>query len=884
MSKQTPAMQQYHEIKKEYSDALLFFRMGDFYECFDEDAKTVSEELEITLTTRSSKDGEKRPLAGIPYHAVDNYLPRLVKKGYKVAICEQLEDPKEAKDVVKRGVVRVVTPGTAIDSSLFTGAANNYLMAICGKNNEFGMAFLDVSTGEFLTTQLSDASPYNRVLSEVDRMHPVEAILQLSDEDPELIQRLQDMGIILQEHEPHVFETDAARSQLLQHFNVSTLKGMGCENLPLAIAASGATLRYALETQMRELGHIHNLKTYSDSEFMILDSTTLRNLEVVRNVRGEGADATLLKVLDDTRTPMGSRFLQKWLIKPLMSVNDIDKRLDAVENLTNETIARFDLRSYLSYVKDVERLIGRIVYGKSNARDLVALKKSLEVVPEVINSLKGCSESEILNKVCDELSSFTELGEIVDLIDRGIVDEPPATVKEGDLIKPGYNHELDELKEIAKNSREWIASFQKQERDRTGINSLKVGYNKVFGYYIEVTKSNIKHVPDDYIRKQTMTNAERFYTPELKERENTITSANEKIVSLEYELFADINSTVASHSKTLQNTASLIGKLDVIANLAEIAVNNNYVRPVIKDSCDITIREGRHPVVENTTGGFVANDCELDCTDNQFLLITGPNMAGKSTYMRQIALITIMAQAGSFVPATYASIGIVDRVFTRVGAFDDLKSGQSTFMVEMIELANILNNATPKSLVLLDEIGRGTSTFDGYSIAKAVVEHLHKKDGVGVRSFIATHYHQLTELEGKLKRVKNYHIAVKEEGEDLVFLRKIVPGATDKSYGIQVARLAGVPRPVISRASEILKNVEKDSFIEEENKGEKKVKYMQLAFFDPDQSHKENEDIGHPALKELEALNVNELTPLDALNKLNELQKKLHPGGESENE
>lgn len=480
------------------------------------------------------------------------------------------------------------------------------------------------------------------------------------------------------------------------------------------------------------------------------------------------------------------------------------------------------------------------------------------------------------------------MADIVDLIDRGVVDEPPTTVKEGGLIKPGYNEELDKLKDIAKNSREWIASFQKQERERTGINSLKVGYNKVFGYYIEVTKSNIEHVPDDYIRKQTMANAERFYTPELKERENTIMSANEKIVSLEYGLFTDINSTVASHSKKLQRTASLIGKLDVIANLAEIAVNNNYVRPAINESCDITIREGKHPVVENTASGFVANDCEMNCKDNRFLLITGPNMAGKSTYMRQIALITIMAQAGSFVPAAYASIGIVDRVFTRVGAFDDLKSGQSTFMVEMVELANILNNATPKSLVLLDEIGRGTSTFDGYSIAKAVVEHLHKKDGAGVRSLIATHYHQLTDLENKLKRVKNYHIAVKEEGENLVFLRKIVPGATDKSYGIQVARLAGVPRHVINRANEILKGIEKDAVIgkEEESKARKKVKYTQLAFFDPDQSHKENEDrdkdrdhpADHPALKELEELNVNELTPLDALNKLNKLQKKLHSG------
>ncbi|WP_292485289.1 DNA mismatch repair protein MutS [Methanohalobium sp.] len=886
MSKQTPAMQQYYEMKNKYSDALLFFRMGDFYECFDEDAKTVSEELEITLTNRNgNKKGEKRPLAGIPYHAVDNYLPRLIKKGYKVAICEQLEDPKEAKGVVKRGVVRVVTPGTAIDSTMITDAANNYLMAISEKNNEFGLSFLDVSTGEFLTTQLSDEPPYDRIASEIARMRPAECILPpYLYNNSEIAQRLKDMKITLHEYDSSAFETNTARSQLLQHFNVSTLKGMECDDLPLAISASGATLQYALETQMRELGHVHTLKSYSDSDFMVLDSITLRNLEVIKSVRGEGNDATILKVLDDTKTPMGSRLLQKWLVKPLISIDKINRRLDAVQNLTEETLVRFDLRSYLSYVKDVERLIGRIVYGNSNARDLVALKKSLEVVPDINGCLKECNQSDILKEIQNELSSFTELEDITELIEKGITDEPPATVREGGLIKPGYSEELDELKDLSKHSKEWIASFQKQERERTSINSLKVGYNRVFGYYIEVTKPNIKYVPDDYIRKQTMANAERFYTPELKERENMIISADEKIVSLEYDLFTDINSKVASHSKNLQRTATLIGNLDVLANLAEIAVNNNYVRPEVTDGCDITIREGRHPVVENKVdSGFVANDCEMNCTDNQFLLITGPNMAGKSTYMRQNALITIMAQAGSFVPASYASIGIVDRVFTRVGAFDDLASGQSTFMVEMVELANILNNATPKSLVLLDEIGRGTSTFDGYSIAKAVVEYIHKKDGVGVRSLFATHYHQLTDLENKLKRVSNYHIAVKEEGDNLVFLRKIVPGATDKSYGIQVARYAGVPKKVTSRAREILKDIEKNASIgDEDNKKNKMKKYTQLVFFDPDQSQEQNdkEDEPHPVVNELKDLNTNELTPIDALNKLNELQKKIESNGE----
>ncbi|MFP4654752.1 MAG: DNA mismatch repair protein MutS [Methanohalobium sp.] len=885
MSKQTPAMQQYYEMKNKYSDALLFFRMGDFYECFDDDAKIVSEELEITLTTRNgNKKGEKRPLAGIPYHAVDNYLPRLIKKGYKVAICEQLEDPRESKGVVKRGVVRIVTPGTAIDSTMFTDAANNYLMAISEKNNEFGLSFLDVSTGEFLTTQLTDEPPYNRISSEISRMRPAECILPPYLYNSEIAERLKDLKIIPHEYDSRAFDTNEARSQLLQHFNVSTLKGMGCDDLPLAVSSSGATIQYALETQMRELGHVHTLKAYSDSEFMVLDSITLRNLEVVKSVRGEGHDATILKVLDDTKTPMGSRLLQKWLVKPLISVDDINKRLDAVQNLTEETLVRFDLRSYLSYVKDVERLVGRIVYGNSNARDLVALKKSLEVIPDIIQCLDECTKSDILKEIQDELSSFTELDDITKLIEKGITDEPPATVREGGLIKVGYSDELDELKDVSRHSKEWIASFQKQERERTGINSLKVGYNKVFGYYIEVTKPNIKYVPDDYIRKQTMANAERFYTPELKERENMIISADEKIVSLEYDLFTDINSRIASHSKKLQRTATLVGKLDVLANLAEVAVDNNYVRPEVADNCNITIREGRHPVVENTvTDGFVANDCAMDCTDNQFLLITGPNMAGKSTYMRQTALVTIMAQAGSFVPASYASIGIVDRVFTRVGAFDDLASGQSTFMVEMVELANILNNATPKSLVLLDEIGRGTSTFDGYSIAKAVVEYIHKKDGVGVRSLFATHYHQLTELENKLKRVKNYHIAVKEKDDNLVFLRKIVPGATDKSYGIQVARYAGVPKKVTNRAREILKDIEKNASIgdEDNKKGKKRTKYTQLVFFDPEkQKQDDRRDDPHPVVEEIKNMNTNELTPIDALNKLNELQKKIESNGE----
>lgn len=875
-------MQQYYSAKEEHKDALIFFRMGDFYESFGDDAKTIAKELEITLTTRGKgKDGEKMPLAGIPYHAIDNYLPRLIKKGYKVAICEQLEDPKQAKGVVKRGVVRVVTPGTAMDSAMFTDSSNNYLMALYGDKGEYGLSFLDISTGEFLTTQLKDAEPYDRIASELARMGPSECIMPPSLlSDKQLTERIRELRIIIHEFEEESFDLRRAEKMLQEHFRVSTLEGMGCSELHRAVSSAGAALRYATETQMRELSQVQSLKTYFDSEFMVLDAITLRNLEIVKNVRGEGNDASLIGVLDETKTPMGRRQLHKWLLKPLVSVDAINDRLDAVSWLHDNTLVRFDIRAHLSYVKDMERLVGRVMYGNSNARDLVSLKKSLESVPLLIESLRECRDVDLLSDIASRLSSFGELDELAKLIDSAIVDEPPLSVRDGGMIKQGYSEQLDELFDLSKNGKQWIAKFQQKERDRSGIKSLKVGYNKVFGYYLEVTKANIPQVPDDYIRKQTMTNAERFYTPELKERESAILSADEKMTALEYEILSEVNSVVASHSRQLQETAALIGTLDVLADLAEVAANNNYVRPAITPDCRILIRDGRHPVVENTVpGGFVPNDTEMDCSENQFQLITGPNMAGKSTYMRQIAMIVIMAQAGSFVPATHASIGIVDRVFTRVGAFDDLASGQSTFMVEMVELANILNNATPKSLVLLDEIGRGTSTYDGYSIAKAVVEYIHNKGRVGVRSLFATHYHQLTEVAGNLKRVRNYHIAVKEEGDDLVFLRKIVPGATDRSYGIHVARIAGVPHAVTSRAKEILEDIESECMIsEEDRRGSKKkqrssAKYTQVILFDQDASY--GESTPDPIIEELKKIDLNSMTPIEALNRLHELKGKL---------
>ncbi|MGV8075916.1 MAG: DNA mismatch repair protein MutS [Methanosarcina sp.] len=903
----TPAMRQYYEAKQAYPDTLIFFRMGDFYESFGEDAKTIAKELEITLTARGkNREGEKMPLAGIPYHALDTYLPRLINKGYKVALCEQLEDPKQAKGVVKRGVVRVVTPGTAIDSSMFSDASNNYLMAVAGKEvgksgknteknseknsekeMEMGVSFLDISTGEFLTTQFRDSENFEKLLSELARMHPAECILPPSlYGNSDLVDRLKGQTIV-QVFAPEISGSEEAGEKLKHHFKVATLEGMGCEKLDFAVSSAWAALEYAQTTQLRDLGHINTLRTYSNSEFMILDSITLRNLEIVKNVRDEGDANSLYRILNCTKTPMGSRTLKKWLLKPLLSVENINLRLDAVEELAADPLLRYDIRKWLSEVRDIERLVGRVVYGNSNARDLIALKKSLDAVPPIRDCLKEKIESELLKEIAEGLASFSELENLAEMIEKAIVEEPPVSVREGGMIKPGYGAELDDLRDIASNSKQWIAAFQQKEKERSGIKSLKVGYNKVFGYYIEITNANSSQVPEDYIRKQTMSNAERFFTPELKEKESLILTANDKSMALEYEIFLKITQALSAHSRELQETAERIGALDVLAVLAEAAGNNNYVRPQLTDDCKILIRDGRHPVVENTVpGGFVPNDTEMDCKEDQFLLVTGPNMAGKSTYMRQTALIAIMAQAGSFVPASHASIGVIDQVFTRIGAFDDLASGQSTFMVEMVELANILNNASPRSLILLDEIGRGTSTYDGYSIAKAVVEFLHNRGKVGVRALFATHYHQLTALEEKLKRVKNYHIAVKEEGHELVFLRKIVPGATDRSYGIQVARLAGVPEKVIERANEILKELEKENVFEEaeesENGKKKKSKatarYTQMMLFDPGSSGRTSAQANRssPVEATLKKLNLEEMTPIEALNKLHELKRLLN--------
>lgn len=899
MDQATPAMKQYYEAKKECPDALVFFRMGDFYESFGDDAKIIAKELEITLTNRGkTTEGKQMPLAGIPYHAIDNYLPQLIKKGYKVAICEQLEDPKKAKGVVKRGIVRVVTPGTAIDSSIITDAANNYLMGLSGNIDAgvFGVSFLDISTGEFLTCQFEDTTPFEKIISEIARCKPAECIVQETLIENEILAaRLEEMKVRTETFSCSKnisADVKAAEADLMKQFKISALEGLGFKEkeTDYAILACGKTLAYALKTQMRELEHIHTVLIYSMSKNLILDSMTLKNLEIVRNVRDEGENYSLIRVLDKTKTSMGTRLLRNWLQSPLVDPDAISRRLEAVGTLKDDSLSRYDLRKHLFGISDIERLVSRMIYGNSNARDLVSMRNSLSELPGLTAVLEQLlaetnTGSTLLSEINDELKRFDFSGELTDLISKTIMDEPPATVREGKMIRAGHSEELDALRNVSGDSKDWIAEFQARERERTGIKNLKVGYNKIFGYFIEITNANKHLVPENYIRKQTVANGERYYTTELKERESFIVSADDKSIALEYEIFKEITEHVASYVKEIRQAAHLIGKIDVLCSFAEAAIENNYICPQVDNSLEILIRGGRHPIVEKTVFGeaFVPNDTEMDAAEKQFLLITGPNMAGKSTYMRQIAMIVVMAQAGSFVPAAYAKIGVVDRIFTRIGAHDNLAGGKSTFMIEMVELANILNNADERNLILLDEIGRGTSTYDGYSIAKAVVEYIHNKDKKGVRTLFATHYHQLTALENKLKRLKNFHIAVLETGNDLVFLRKIVPGATDKSYGIHVARLAGVPGKVNERAAEILKEIENENLAEEEGRGKKRAaRYTQLLLFDPENGGEERiveKYIEHPILNELktefEDLDVNNMTPLQALLKLEEVKCKL---------
>ena len=874
----TPMMKQYMQTKEEYKDCILFYRLGDFYEMFFDDALTASKELEITLTGKNCGLEERAPMCGIPYHAVDSYLNRLVSKGYKVAICEQVEDPKTAKGIVKREVIRVVTPGTNLDTQGLDETKNNYIMCIVYMADRYGLSVADVTTGEYLVTELDSQT---KLMDELYKFMPSEIVCNeafyMSGLDLDDLKNRLHMAIY--SLEAWYFDDALCRETLQEHFKVASLEGIGLSDYECGMIASGALLKYLEETQKNSLSHMSRLTRYATGNYMVLDSATRRNLELVETLREKQKRGSLLWVLDKTKTAMGARTLRKYVEQPLIDKESIVKRLDAVAELKDNAICREEIREYLNPVYDLERLVGKITYQSANPRDLIAFQSSLSMLPSVKCILKDM-ESDLLKEIYEELDPLEEL---CDLVGRAIQEEPPLAMKEGGIIKDGYNEEVDRLRKAKSEGKNWLADLETKEREKTGIKNLRIRYNKVFGYYLEVTNSFKDLVPDYYTRKQTLANAERYIIPELKELEDTILGAEDKLCALEYELYCEVRNTIAAELTRIQRTAKAVAKLDVIASLALVAERNNYVRPKINEKGVIDIRDGRHPVVEKMIPNdmFIANDTYLDDKKQRISIITGPNMAGKSTYMRQAALIVLMAQLGSFVPASSANIGLVDRIFTRVGASDDLASGQSTFMVEMNEVANILRNATSKSLLILDEIGRGTSTFDGLSIAWAVVEYISNSKLLGAKTLFAPHYHELTELEGKISNVNNYCIAVKEKGDDIVFLRKIVKGGADKSYGIQVAKLAGVPDPVINRAKEIVEELVtaditgkvKDIAVqgsETKKKTQKKLDEVDLTQFSLFDTVKDDD-----VLNELKELDISHMTPMDAMNKLYQLQNKL---------
>jgi DNA mismatch repair protein MutS len=862
LAKATPMVEQYLEIKKEYTECILFFRLGDFYEMFYEDAVTASRELEIVLTSRES-GSERIPMCGIPYHAVTGYLAKLLNKGYKVAICEQVEDPKQAKGIVKREVIRVVTPGTIIEEQLLKEKSNNYLASIVEEGSFFGLAYVDLSTGEFKTTQLPKSQP-QLMTAELTRIKPAE--IYLSDRQSEgwewdrVVETTLTFGPIT--------DYDKAYRSLTEHFQVQNLRGFGCEELPAAIIASGSLLYYLSSTQKNTLLQLRKLVTYQIGEFMALDPSTRRNLELTRTIRSGDVNGSLLGVLDLTITSMGARLLRSWVEQPLTRLDSIMERQGAIAEFTLSLEKRETVRDYLKQTYDLQRIISKLASNSANARDLLALKQSLKIVPLLKEFLGEVQERKNRSLV----ETLDPLPEITAILEAAIKEDPPLTIKDGGMIKPSFHPDLEKLIRINSQGKRWVAELEQEERERTGIKSLKIGYNQVFGYYIEVTKSNLNLVPPDFIRKQTLANGERFINQKLKEYEDQILNAHEKSVALEYQIFTELKETVLKNIDSLQATASALAELDVLVTLAEVAVRNNYVRPVFNETGKIVIIDGRHPVVERmfSTGSFVPNDTVLDQSENRCLIITGPNMAGKSTYMRQVALIAILAHLGSFVPAKQAEISLLDRVFTRVGASDDLATGQSTFMVEMNEVAYILNHATPKSLVILDEIGRGTSTFDGLSIAWAVVEFINNQKRIGCKTLVATHYHELTELEAKMDGIKNYHVVVQRIGEEINFLRKIAPGKTDRSYGIEVARLAGLPAEITDRAKEIIQTLEKNETVELGNPVQVLEKPLQqLSLFPIEQEL---------VLNEISAVDLASTTPLQALNLLYEWQRKIRPG------
>ncbi len=869
MAEFSPMMQHYLDTKEQYKDCILFYRLGDFYEMFFDDAILTSRELELTLTGKDCGQEERAPMCGIPYHAAETYVARLIAKGYKVAICEQLEDPKEAKGIVKRDVIRVVTPGTLIETNLLEEKKNNYIMAIYKNAIYYGLAVCDLSTGDFFATQIKGTNNFSRLLDEISRYSPSEIIVNqmVADSSEEMAKIKERFEMYLSTYREDAFSQDV--QSLQEKYHIVNEKGDTIEDISeevLVVAACHGLLAYLLETQKTNLDHINKITLYQITKYMSLDVNARRNLEITEKMRDKSKRGTLLWCLDKTATSMGGRLLRRWLNNPLLDVCEINARLDAVAELKEDFMRKGDILEKLKKVYDIERLTGKISYGSANGRDLISLKNSVRQIPDVKKALEN-SKSELLQTIQRELDELTDIDQ---MIEHAIVDEPPISVKEGGLIKLGYDEEIDKLKTATTEGKNWILQLEADEKEKTGIKGLKVGYNKVFGYYLEVTKSNLSMVPDRYIRKQTLTGAERYITEELKTLENQILGAEEKVIQLEYNAFAKIREDIEKEIPRLQKSATLIATLDVLCSFATVAEDLNYTRPIVDNSGEIQIEEGRHPVIEKMlpAGSFVGNDTKLDKKENRLAIITGPNMAGKSTYMRQVALITLMAQVGSFVPATHAKIGVVDKIFTRVGASDDLSMGQSTFMVEMMEVAEILREATANSLVVLDEIGRGTSTYDGMSIAWAVAEYISDLEKCGAKTLFATHYHELIDLEDKLEGVKNYSVAVKEKGEDIIFLRKIVAGGTDESYGVHVAKLAGVPQVVTKRANEILKSLERKSMLADkaQEKENKKQTSGQLDLYNYKLA-----EIAH----ELDKIDINQLTPIDALNELMKIKEKM---------
>lgn len=877
MAELTPMMQQYLETKKEYQDCILMYRLGDFYEMFYEDALVASKDLEITLTGKNCGQEEKAPMCGVPHHALEGYLSKLVSKGHKVAICEQMEDPKMAKGIVKREVVRIVTPGTNLNMQTLEETKNNYLMCVVYFPGKTGVSIADVTTGDYYLTEVEDI---RKLQDEVNKYEPSEIICNeqffVSGYDTDDLKNR--LGVTIYSLASHYFDEDHCRKSLSKHFRVNTLSGLGIEDFPSGVIAAGALLQYLYETQKTSLVHFTHIYPYVTSKYMLLDSATRRNLELTETLREKQKKGSLLGVLDKTKTAMGGRLLRKYIEQPLIDKAKMESRLDAVEMLCKKSVDRDELREYLNAIYDLERLLGKVSYKTANPRDLIAFRNSLAMLPSIKTVLHDL-DAELLVTINEHIDG---LEDIYNLIDRSIIEEPPISIRDGGMIKEGFNETIDSLRKAKTDGKNWLAALEEEDRERTGIKNLRVKYNKVFGYYFEVTNSYKNLVPEDYIRKQTLANAERYTTPKLKELEDSILNAEDKLSSLEYDMFCEVRDAITAQMERIQRTARAVARLDVFTSLSYVAERNQYVRPSLNEKGIIDIKDGRHPVVEQMINNdmFISNDTYLDNQKHCIAVITGPNMAGKSTYMRQTALIVLMAQIGSFVPAGKANIGIVDHIFTRVGASDDLSSGQSTFMVEMNEVANILRNATANSLLVLDEIGRGTSTFDGLSIAWAVIEHISNRKLLGAKTLFATHYHELTELEDKMDNVNNYCIAVKEKGDDIVFLRKIIKGGADKSYGIQVAKLAGVPDMVIDRAKEIVEQLSDNDIIEKvqnieiniKNERHKPVKYdevdmEQISLFDT----VKDEDI----IKELQEIDVGNLTPVDALNTLYRLQNKL---------